>query len=45
MVKLHATDDPYLHAALPDNARKTYRLAALARLRGHAADLIHQARR
>ncbi|MDG4762508.1 phosphotransferase [Solwaraspora sp. WMMD406] len=34
-----------LHAPLPDNAQKTHRLTALARLRGHAADLIRQTRR
>lgn len=34
-----------LHTPLPDSAQKTHRLAALARLRGHATELIHQARR
>ena len=30
-----------IHTPLPDTAQKTHRLAALARLRGHAANLIH----
>jgi hypothetical protein len=34
-----------IHTPLPDTAQKTRRLAALARLRGHAADLLHQALR
>lgn len=34
-----------IHAPLPDNAQKTHRLTTLARLRGHAADLIRQAPR
>lgn len=34
-----------LHTPLPDSAQKTHRLAALARLRGHAAGTVHQARR
>jgi len=34
-----------IHTPLPDSAQKAHRLAALSRLRGHAAELIHQARR